>query len=338
MKSLKALIVTTCALSWAADIHAQLLNGNFSAGNSNWTAGGFGTTASQAPPNGGIINDSFSLAGNYYLLNGPTGSVPGLSQSFTTFTNAPLRFSADYMSRFSGTGTNSIAVQILDSANTVLTQNTFNPTALGDWSILNITTPTFSAGTYRLLLIGQANGFDDDYAIDNVSMLVGDNFTNGDFELGDVFWAAGGFGTTPALSSAGRILNDAFSLSGNYYWLNGNSGSVPGLSQRLTTTGSGPLKISGNYASKLNASGTNSFVVQVLNSANTVLQQSTFNPTAIGVWSAFNLTTSSLPAGTYRILLIGQGNGFDDDYAVDNVRVSVGLFCDDFESPNGGCK
>jgi hypothetical protein len=61
MKSLKTLLVTTCALPSAADIHSQLLNGNFPAGSSNWTAGGFGTGAAVVTPNGGPVNDSFSF-------------------------------------------------------------------------------------------------------------------------------------------------------------------------------------------------------------------------------------------------------------------------------------
>jgi hypothetical protein len=72
--------------------------------------------------------------------------------------------------------------------------------------------------------------------------------------------------------------------------------------------------------------GTNSFAVQILDSANTVLQQATFNPTSNAYrpnWLPFSTTTAPLIAGTYKVLLIGQANGFDDDYGVDNIAATA---------------
>jgi hypothetical protein len=315
----------------AASAQAQLLNSGFTSGVANWTAGGLGTTATIAP-NSGITSDSFSLAGNYYWLDGATGVVPGLQQSFNAPGGSVARIAGNFATRTNGVGSNSFAFQVLN-ATTVLVQGTFNPTAVGAWTNFETTTSALPTGTYRLLLIGQANGFNDDYMIDNIHVAFGTALENGDFEKGDVFWRAGGLGTTAALAAPnGRILLDSFSISGNYYWLDGSVGTVPGLQQTITTTTAGPIRLSGNYMSRLNAVGSNSFAVQILNSSDTVLNQTTFNPTPIGAWRNFAVTTASLPVGTYKILLIGQANGFDSDFAIDNIKINDGVFCDGFES------
>jgi hypothetical protein len=329
-RSCKLLLV---AIAFAIpSAQAQLLNNGFNSGAANWTAGGLGTTATAAP-NSGITLDSLSLSGNYYWLDGPAGAVPGLQQTFTAPGGSVARVAGNYGTRVTGAGTSSFVLQILNSGSTVLTQNTFDPTAAGVWSNFEASIAALPAGSYRMLLIGQANGFNDDYMIDNIHIAFGTGLENGDFEKGDVFWRAGGLGTSAALLAPnGRILNDGFSLSGNYYWLDGAFGAVPGLQQTFTTTAAGPLKLSGNYMSRLNAVGTNSFVVQILNNGNTVLQQDTFNPTALGAWRNFNVTTASLPAGTYKALFIGQANGFDSDFAIDNISITNNILCDGFET------
>jgi hypothetical protein len=325
-----ALLITAIALAVPC-AQAQLLNSDFSGGVASWTAAGFGTTATTAP-NFGITSDGFSLAGNYYWLDGPAGAVPGLSQTFNAPGGRIARIAGNYATRVTGTGSNSFALQLLDAGSTVLVQSTFNPTAVGAWSNFETTSTALTAASYRVLLIGQANGFNDDYMIDNIHVAFGTGLENGDFEKGDVFWRAGGLGTTAAPPAPnGRILNDSFSLSGNYYWLDGAVGTVPGLQQTITTTAAGPIKLSGSYMSRLNAAGSNSFVVQILNGT-TVLQQNTFNPTAIGAWRNFNVTTATLPVGTYTVLFIGQGNGFDSDYAIDNISITNNVFCNGFET------
>jgi hypothetical protein len=149
--------------------HAQsLTNGTFTSGLAPWVAGGLGTIAGT----GGISNDSFSVAGNYYYLNGAPGQVIGLSQSFTLGSPLAVNISGLYTSIGIGTGTNSFVIQVLDSANTVLHQQTFNPTSTGyvaNWKPFSTTTGTLVGGTYKVLVIGQGNGFDDDYGVDNIS-------------------------------------------------------------------------------------------------------------------------------------------------------------------------
>jgi hypothetical protein len=132
-------------------------------------------------------------------------------------------------------------------------------------------------------------------------------------------WTAGGFGTSAG--NAG-VRNDAFSISGNYYWINDAPGPAVGISQALTITSGTNVVINGQYASRLIGNGTNSFVVQVLDNANTVLHQSTFNPTGLGAWTNFNVTTGVINVPNVRVLFIAQGNGFDDDYMIDNIAVN----------------
>jgi hypothetical protein len=143
--------------------------------------------------------------------------------------------------------------------------------------------------------------------------------TNGTFTAGLAPWTTGGFGTT---AGTGGILNDALSTAGNYYWLDGAAGSVLGISQTFTVVAPTSITITGQYATRVTGTGTNSFVLQILNAGNTVLLQSTYNPTAPGAWTTFTSTTN-VTTGNLRLLLVGQGNGFDDDYMVDNISVTA---------------
>ncbi len=148
--------------------------------------------------------------------------------------------------------------------------------------------------------------------------------SNGGFESGLAPWVGGGLGT---IAGTGGIAGGFGQSGSNFYYLNDAPGAVVGVQQSFTITGgSTAYTISGIYTSVGIGTGTNSFVVQVLDNANTVLSQSTFNPTSTGYvanWQPFSLTTSPLIAGTYKVLLIAQGNGFDDDYGVDDIAATA---------------
>jgi hypothetical protein len=148
--------------------------------------------------------------------------------------------------------------------------------------------------------------------------------TNGDFSAGVAGWTEGGFGTIASLANPnGGVLNDGFSTSGNYYWLNNGPGTAVGLSQAFTISAPTSVTVSGLYATRVLGSGTNSFIVQILDDAtSTILHQQTFNPTAVGGWTAFNVTSGIVSTSNVRVLLIGQGNGFDDDYMVDDITAA----------------
>jgi hypothetical protein len=166
--STKVFTALSILAALAGASHAQLTNGDFNAGLTGWTQGGFGTVAG----NGGIANDSFSITGNYYYLNAAPGVSVGLSQTITLAAPVALNITGLYTSLAIGTGTNSFVVQVLSSTNTVLHQATFNPTSTGynpSWRPFSTTTGLIAPGTVRVLFIGQGNGFDDDYGVDNIS-------------------------------------------------------------------------------------------------------------------------------------------------------------------------
>jgi hypothetical protein len=165
----KALLTLGALVALAGASSAQLINGGFESGVSPWVGGGFGTIAGT----GGIAGGFSQTGANFYYLNDAPGTVVGVSQMFTvTGGSSAYTISGIYTSVGIGTGTNSFAVQVLDSANTVLQQATFNPTSTGynaNWRPFSTTTSPLIAGTYKVLFIGQANGFDDDYGIDNIT-------------------------------------------------------------------------------------------------------------------------------------------------------------------------
>jgi hypothetical protein len=165
----KALLTLSALVALAGASSAQIANGGFESGVSPWVGGGLGTIAGT----GGIAGGFSQTGSNYYYLNDAPGTVVGVQQSFTiSGGSTAYTISGIYTSVGIGTGTNSFAVQVLDSTNTVLQQATFNPTSNGyvaNWQPFSTTTSPLIAGTYKVLFIGQANGFDDDYGIDNIA-------------------------------------------------------------------------------------------------------------------------------------------------------------------------
>jgi hypothetical protein len=165
----KLITALGATLALAGASHAQLLtNGTFTSGLAPWVQGGLGTTAGT----GGVTNNSFSIDGNYYYLNGGPGEVLGVQQSFTLSSPSAVTIAGLYTTVAFGTGTNSFVIQVLTAGNTVVQQATFNPTsrgALANWLPFSTTTSTLAAGGYKVLLVGQGNGFDDDYGVDNVT-------------------------------------------------------------------------------------------------------------------------------------------------------------------------
>jgi hypothetical protein len=145
---------------------------------------------------------------------------------------------------------------------------------------------------------------------------------NGDFSGGVAPWTAGGFGT---VAGNGWIRNDAFSISGNYYWLNDGAGPAVGVSQLMSVTAPAQITITGQYASRvLNGGGANpsrnSFIIRILDAGgtNNVLYQQAFGTTALGNWTNFSVVTSLISVPSVRVQVVAQGNGFDDDYMIDN--------------------
>lgn len=134
-------------------------------------------------------------------------------------------------------------------------------------------------------------------------------------------WLGGGFGTFPGNRG---LRNDSMSISGNYYHLNEAAGFQVGVSQVITMPAGSNLTIAGQYASRDFAFGTNSFLVQVLDATtNTILSSSAFNPTALGNWTNFSVTTNTINVSNVRVLFVAQANGFDDDYMIDNITAST---------------
>lgn len=132
-----------------------------------WAGGGLGTF----PGNRGLRNDSMGISGNYYHLNEAAGFPVGLSQVITLPNlGANLTVAGQYASRDFAFGTNSFLVQVLDATtNTLLHSSAFNSTALGNWTNFSVTTAALNVTNVRVMFVAQANGFDDDYMIDNIT-------------------------------------------------------------------------------------------------------------------------------------------------------------------------
>ena len=161
----KSLAVVGAIVAVAGASNAQIINGGFEGGLAPWVPGGFGTV----PGNGGVLNDSFSISGNYYWLNEGPGPQVGVSQTLSILSPTNLSISGQYATRVLGSGTNSFLVRVLDASNdSVLHQATFNPTGVGNWTNFSVTTGVINVPNIRVAFISQV-GFDDDYMIDNIT-------------------------------------------------------------------------------------------------------------------------------------------------------------------------
>lgn len=154
--------------------------------------------------------------------------------------------------------------------------------------------------------------------------------TNGDFS-GNVAGSPNATGWTFSGGNGSQgVYNDSFSLpgGGNYYWLNGNVNQEPTLTQTVAVTPGTLYSVSGFYSTRVAGQSTNSFAVRLTDAnSNTVLSTRTFNPTSVGsqfggasVWEEFGFT-ESFATNSVRVVLIGQFNGRDDDFSVDNVSL-----------------
>jgi hypothetical protein len=167
------LALGAAALALAGPTLAQNLfvNGNFSAdiaptaqSATGWTAGGNG----HAIGNGGVLNDAFSFAGNYYWINDSPGPTVSLSQVIAFTPGTPLGLSGFYGTRVLGSGTNSLLIQVFDdTSNTLLHQQGFSPTGIGNWTPFSFNTPVITANSLRVSFVTQV-GADDDYMVDEL--------------------------------------------------------------------------------------------------------------------------------------------------------------------------
>jgi hypothetical protein len=151
--------------------------------------------------------------------------------------------------------------------------------------------------------------------------------TNGDFSAngpGNPL-APTGWTITNNDGTAG-VFNDAQSLpgGGNYFWLNDFPGQLPTILQSFSVVPGLSYDVSGNYGSRVNGGGTNTLLIEFLDTSNsTVLHSTSFNPTVGNAWASFNYATPVFNVSNVTMRLTSQVGGFDDDYKLDNLSVTT---------------
>lgn len=271
------------------------------------------------------ISGGYSMSGGnpggYFWLNsdGFTSPGPSLTQALSLSPGQLYVLSGDYRSGTHdadpATATNSFHVDL--NGNPVFFSG---PTAFAPWLHFNLCFPAPSAVT-TLTLTGEANNSDNDFYVDNISVVPhAETVVNGTFENMVAHNGTGVGWTSSGLDGSGGWAM-AGGNPGGYLWLNAGGHTSPGptISQVLSLVPGQAYDLKGDYRSGTHnadpATATNSFHVDLNGSP--VFSS---GPTSFSSWSHFNVCVKAASTAN-TLTLTGEANNSDNDFYVDNVSV-----------------